>query len=66
MSIPPKLLQKAHYNYIDAKYKEGVFSFRSIDDETVEVIIKSFLSWAEEEGVVSEEGFLDLNKTKDW
>jgi len=68
MKMPSSFLQKAQYDYIDSKYKDGVNVFPSLDNLTIEVIVKSFLSWAEQSGHISEDkldlSFLEEKSTK--
>jgi hypothetical protein len=47
MNLPGSLVRKVQYDYADSKYKEGSYIFASIDEESIETIIHSFLAWAE-------------------
>jgi hypothetical protein len=65
MKIPTDLIQKVQYEYVSAKYKDGVFTFPSLDGEVIAVAIKSFLQWAEDKGKIHDDQ-LDLSFMKKW
>lgn len=48
LKIPNSLLQNIQNDYIASKYKDGVFTLQNIDTDTIEIVIQSLLSWAEE------------------
>jgi len=55
MNLPVSLVRKVQYDYADSKYKEGSYVFASIDEESIETIIHSFLSWAEINNFIEED-----------
>jgi hypothetical protein len=60
ISLPSGLIQKTQYDYIDTKYKDGTTVFPSLDNDTINSVISSFLSWAETSGYIAD-GKLDLS-----
>ena len=60
MEFPSDLLQKVQYDYVGKMYRDGVFTFPSLDEETIKIIIEGFLAWAEENKHI-ENNKLDLD-----
>lgn len=54
IKVPSGLLQKIQNDYISSNYEDGVFMIQSIKDETILIILKSFLAWSEESGHLKE------------
>ena len=65
MKLPNDLLQKAQNNYVGDKYREGMYTFPSLDEQTIATVVQSFLEWAEERGLIKD-GSLDVTLMQDW
>lgn len=59
INIPAALRQKIHSKFIDTNYKQGVFIFKTISDETINLVMDSLIEWALEHNKVVD-GKLDL------
>lgn len=65
MKLPNKLLQKIQADYVDSKYREGLFTFNSLPEETIVIVIESFIDWAKE-AKLTDNDLLDLSLIKEW
>lgn len=65
MKLPSDLLQKAQNDYVGKKYKEGMHTFPSLDEETIATVVQSFMEWAESRGLI-EDGVFDVSPIQDW
>ena len=54
MKLPQDLLYKIHGDYTAFNYKDGVFVFKSLNDNSIEIVLKGFLDWATEKGLVKD------------
>ncbi len=52
IKLPNSLIQKIQGDYIASNFKDGVFTFHSLDNETIETVVKGLLSWAEENSLM--------------
>ena len=66
MKLPSDLIQKMQGDYVAAKYKDGIPSFINVDEETLGLMISSFLAWAEKNEYINENSLLDISEIKDW
>lgn len=59
LNIPAALRQRIHAKFVDTNYKQGVFIFKTISDNTIDLVLESFIEWSvENKKVVG--GKLDL------
>jgi len=65
MPLQSDLIQKVQNDYIGTKYRDGLFAFPSLDEETIEVVIKAFITWATNNKHVVD-GKLNLDLTDNW
>lgn len=67
MKLPSDLLQKAQNDYVGKKYREGLYTFQSLDEETIVTIINSFFEWAHEKGHINDhEKTMDVKFLDKW
>jgi len=66
MKLPTDLIQKMQGDYVSLKYKDGMFAFSNIDEETLGVFIRSFLDWAKAKKLIDSDGNLDTTSIQDW
>ena len=52
MKLPLELIHRVQYDYAASKFKSGSMVFNSVDDETVDIVVKSLFAWAEEKGYI--------------
>ena len=50
--LPNSLVQKIQGDYVASNFEDGVFTFPSIGTDTMEIVIGSLLTWAEENNLV--------------
>ena len=66
MKLPTDLIHKLQSDYIAAKYRDGTPSFINVDDETLSLIVESFIKWAEIKELVDENNMMDISAMKEW
>ena len=55
MQIPVDLVHKMQGDYVASKYKDGVYTFLGLDEQTILVLVKSFIEWADSKKLVKDE-----------
>lgn len=66
MKLPTDLIQKMQSDYVSLKYKDGIFTFINVDEETLSIFIESFLEWAYNKKLINKENRLDVSSIKEW
>jgi hypothetical protein len=61
MLFPIELIQKIQYDYIGNKWRDGIYVFQGMEDDTINIILKSFIDWAKNQGAIKNDT-LDLKK----
>jgi len=57
MALPNDLLQKIQNDYVGVRYKDGMYTFPSLDEQTIALVVQSFLDWAESKGMIKDNIF---------
>ncbi len=66
MGLPIGLVQQMQGDYVASKYKDGMQTFITLDEDTLLTIVISFLQWAEKNEFIDEKGLLNTSEMKDW
>jgi len=59
VKLPTDLVHRMQSEYIAMRYKDGVFTFQSMDTDTLTCLINGFIKWAKENGL-EDNGKIDI------
>jgi hypothetical protein len=61
LDIPSDLVGRIQHTFVGSKYERGIFVVPTLKEEEVETILSTFFIWCKENGVMSNDGKVDIN-----